>query len=215
MILPAVTSSPSPTSVSNSDTQGCINSVATNSLVTSTSSSTSHEAVPSNEPISVEIQTCHHNQASAKPNSKETCCSDSCNGAQRVEASCMTDGSKVPNTESYKAENKAAEANDNGTKNGDIKNGEIKGREVKVEAMKSEGGVGGKSDKEEVIILDDSLDDDFKQSKKRFRTPVASTKDGPVSLRHMHMLQIENKHYSISIEFMSMHQAIVCVVLDH
>ena len=33
----------------------------------------------------------------------------------------------------------------------------------------------------DVIVLDDSLDDDFKPAKKRFRTPTANTKDEPVS----------------------------------
>ncbi len=76
-----------------------------------------------------------------------------------------------------KVEIKKEEGEDGGVKKEEVKNGGVESV-----AEKSEGDGGEKSGKEkEVIVLDDSLDDDFKQTKKRFRTPATTTKDGPVS----------------------------------
>ena len=180
-VPPASSLNPTCTSVTNSDIQ-CSVHVATraNSVVVSTtSSSITQEAV-----MSYEIQCCDHDQSDAKPSGKEACCRpDACNGAQSGDASCKVDGGKVLNTESTNPESKIGDVKDNRTKNGEIKNGETKIGEVA--AVKSDGDGGGQSEKEkEVIVLNDSLDDDFKQTKKRFRTPATSTKDGPVSYRH-------------------------------
>jgi hypothetical protein len=103
----------------------------------------------------------------------------------------------VPNTEPNKPERKAGEGKDEGIEKVKIKEDEGEDGGIKKEeatckdsgvdsvAMKSEGDGEEKSGKEEVIVLDDSLDDDFKQTKKRFRTPATTTKDGPVSYLHV------------------------------
>lgn len=152
----------------NPNTQCSVNTVAMGSLVVSTTSSSS--------------STAQIVLLSKEPNSVVSCCSNSCSSGQPGEASCKDERSKVPNTEPNKPEKDINEA----------KNQEIEKMEIKEEAedggaesaaVKSEGDDGeGKSGKEkEVIVLDDSLDDDFKQTKKRFRTLAATTKDGPVS----------------------------------
>lgn len=84
---------------------------------------------------------------------------------------------EVKNQEIEKVEMKKEEVGDGGVKKEEAENGGADSA-----AVRSEGDDGEKSGKEkEVIILDDSLDDDFKQTKKRFRTPATTTKDGPVS----------------------------------
>ena len=154
----------------NPNTQCSVNTVAMGSLVVSTTSSSS--------------STAQIVLSSKEPNSVVSCCSNSCSGGQPDEASCKDDRSKVPNTEPNKPEREIDEA----------KNQEIEKMEIKEEAedggaesaaVRGEGDDGerksGKEKEKEVIVLDDSLDDDFKQTKKRFRTPAATTKDGPVS----------------------------------
>ena len=159
----------------NPNTQCSVNTVATGSVVVSTTSSSSSTAQI--------VLSCK------EPNTVVSCCSDSCSSGQLGEASCKNE---VPNTESNKPEREIDE-----TKHQEIEKMKIKKEEdgdegVKKEeaenggadsaAVRSEGDDGEKSGKEkEVIVLDDSLDDDFKQTKKRFRTPATTTKDGPVS----------------------------------
>ena len=173
---------------SNLNTQCSVNTVAMGSLVVSTTSSSS--------------STAQIVLSSKEPNSVVSRCSNSCSSGQPDEASHKDDRNKVPNTEPNKPEREIDEA-----KNQEIEKMEIKEEEAEDGGVKNEGaesaavrGEGddgeGKSGKEEkeVIVLDDSLDDDFKQTKKRFRTPAATTKDGPVSYLYirvsMHIVHI-------------------------
>ena len=170
MILPATVppeSNPNPVYDTTVPSSKSMNAVATTSDLISTtgtcsSSTTSQKASTSNEPNSV------------------VSCSESCSEhAQSGEACCKDSGNKVPNSDSSKPESRISSDETDG---GDFKKEGDKGGEIKSVSVKSEGDGEGKRGKErEVIVLDDSLDDDFKQTKKRFRTPATNTKDGPVS----------------------------------
>ena len=170
MILPATVppeSNPNPVCVSTVPNSNSVNAVATTSDFVSTtctcsSSSTAQKASTSSEAKGV------------------VSCSESCSGhAQSGEVCCKDSGSKRLDSDTIKPESKIS--NDE-TEDGDFKKEGDKNEEIKTVSVKSEGdGVGKKGKEREVIVLDDSLDDDFKQTKKRFRTPATNTKDGPVS----------------------------------
>ena len=214
MVLPV----PNPTSILNSEAKCNVSNVVTNAVVVSTNcTSITQEALTVNN---AETLNCHHNQPYSMPIVKGTCCSESSNSVQPGETSNVGVESEVPNTESTNLN--SDEIKGDGIKNGELKNGEISNGEVRSEDVKSEdvtsvGEVVEKSgtkcskEKKEVIVFDDSLDDDFKQSKKRFRTPATNTKDGPVSYmlymymymyivyRDMHTSYLQYIHYAMYV----------------
>ena len=128
---------------------------------------------------------CCHDQPRGGPSCNETRYSYSSSGIQSGEFSSKVGDREEANagTNNMKLESEVCQVKSSRTENGKIKNGDIKN-----ETVKSADGVdrdkGGKE--KDVIVLDDSLDDDFKQTKRRFRFAAATAEGGPVSYSFYH-----------------------------